>query len=55
MNETVQRRRRIYREGTCQDCGRTMPVTVATWWVSGFKMNLCKDCIKAYRKVLLKP
>ena len=46
---------RRYRHGTCQDCGRTRNVTKALWWVSGFAMILCAECLREYRPQLLRP
>ena len=48
--------RRKYIEGhRCGDCGRTRRTTIITWWVSGFQMRVCSDCIRAYRADILKP
>ena len=50
-----KRRRRIYGNGRCGDCGRTLSVTRVKFWLSGLEMLLCAACIKPYRSVLLKP
>lgn len=46
--------RRRYVEGRCQDCGWLKRVTRITFWVNGYQMNVCSECIKAYRRVILK-
>lgn len=50
-----KRWRRVYREGQCEDCGWTKPVTLIMFWLTGpsFKMRVCKDCIKPYRRRIL--
>lgn len=58
--EVKNKRRKWYRPESrhdgCQDCGRWgLNVTDATFWVNGYRMRLCRDCIRLYRKVLLKP
>lgn len=48
--------RRTYKIGRpCQDCGRTVPVTLAHFWVNGMPYRLCSTCIRPYRTVLLYP
>ena len=48
------RGRRKYAEGRCQDCGRYRRVTRIKFWVNGYEMLVCTDCIKPYRRVILK-
>jgi hypothetical protein len=56
MAAAITAKRRIYETGRrCEDCGWEKPTTLAKWWVNGFTMRLCKDCIKPYRKQLLRP
>lgn len=50
----LKRWRRRYRPGTCQDCGRSRPVTVAIFWVNAYHMRLCGECIRPYRRQLLR-
>ena len=50
---SAMRWRRRYQIGTCQDCGRYRQVTVARFWVNFMRYQLCGDCIRAYRGVLL--
>ena len=51
----MPRRRRQYTVGRCQDCGRTRRTTVVIFWSTGMRYRVCVDCIKAYRRVILKP
>lgn len=53
--EVAKRIRRVYAPGRCDDCGWHRSVTRITFWLNGFQMNVCADCIKPYRKVILKP
>jgi hypothetical protein len=60
MPETSQHttvKRRQYRIGRrCQDCGRDWkPTTTITFWVNGLRYRVCGECIRAYRRVILKP
>jgi hypothetical protein len=47
--------RRKYFDGVCRDCGWHKKVTTAIFWVNGMKYDVCKDCIKPYRRVILDP
>jgi hypothetical protein len=47
--------RRKYFTGHCRDCGRVKRVTTAIFWTTGMQYDVCAECIKAYRKVILKP
>ena len=51
---TIKRFRRRYFSGTCQDCGRHKRVTWVTFWVNGYRMRVCAECIKPYRRVILR-
>ena len=47
--------RRKYHEGRCDDCSRRdKNVTRIIFWVNGYQMTVCADCIKPYRPVILK-
>jgi hypothetical protein len=46
--------KRKYEEGHCQDCGHEKQTTVVVFWATGMKYRVCAECIKAYRKVILK-
>lgn len=53
-------RRRWHRPGRydsagCQDCGRRRPWTVITFWTTGYRYRVCGDCIRPYRRVILRP
>lgn len=50
---SAKRWRRVYREGRCGDCGWIKRVTRIVFWATGYQMDVCKDCIKPYRKVIL--
>jgi hypothetical protein len=47
--------RRLYHSGRCADCGHERKVTRIVFWLNAYVMYVCKDCIKPYRKVILKP
>lgn len=47
--------RRHYSEGRCGDCGWIKRVTRIIFWVNGYQMNACAECIKPYRGSILKP
>lgn len=47
--------RRVYKPGVCQDCGWQKRVTTIIFWVNGMRYRVCAECIKPYRKVILKP
>lgn len=47
--------RREYATGRCRDCGRWIRVTEVAFWVNGLRYQVCATCIRAYRKVILKP
>lgn len=49
------RRRRQYVQGRCEDCGRTKRVTTVIFWATGMRYDVCAECIKPYRRVILKP
>ena len=54
----IRRRYRMpaYRGATCQDCGRLgFRVTVIAFWASGMRYRVCRECIRAYRGVILAP
>jgi hypothetical protein len=53
MTDTAKRWRRVYRAHLkCQDCGHG-PATVVRFWLNDMHYRCCKECIKAYRKVIL--
>jgi hypothetical protein len=46
--------RRRYRKGRrCQDCGRSRPTTIITFWSSGYRYIVCGECIRPYRSMIL--
>lgn len=47
-------RRRKYAKGKCQDCGWIKRVTRIVFWATGMKYDVCAECIKPYRGVILK-
>ncbi len=47
--------RRKYFDGVCRDCGRHRRVTTAYFWATGMAYDVCPECIRPYRKVILKP
>lgn len=47
--------RRRYSPGRCDDCGWHRNVTRIYFWSNGYAMNVCAQCIKPYRKVILAP
>lgn len=47
--------RRLYTIGRCRDCGHEKRTTVAIFWVNGMRYRVCASCIRAYRRVILKP
>lgn len=49
------RKRRKYSEGRCQDCGWIKRTTEIIFWVNGMRYRVCAQCIKPYRKEILKP
>ena len=42
--------RRRYTPDRCDDCGRFRPVTWITFWLNGYRMKVCGECIRPYRK-----
>lgn len=55
--EHVTKPRRKYHtdNGRCDDCGHAIPTTVIHFWGNNMRYVVCKDCIKPYRKRILKP
>jgi hypothetical protein len=51
----MAKKRRIYRIGTCQDCGRKRNVTRIRFWVNAMPYVVCSDCIRPYRNRILTP
>ena len=51
---TVPRRRYSTDNGHCQDCGALRTTTVI-FWVNGMRYRVCSTCVRAYRRVILKP
>jgi hypothetical protein len=47
--------RRKYKPGRCRDCGHDKPVTRVNFWVNNMPYDVCSDCIKPYRGVILHP
>lgn len=47
-------RRRKYQPGTCQDCGHSRRVTRIKFWLNGYEMNVCAECIQPYRDRILR-
>jgi hypothetical protein len=47
--------RRKYERGKCGDCGWEKLVTTIEFWVNGYKMRACAECIKPYRDRIMKP
>lgn len=47
--------RRDYRIGRCEDCGRVRLTTAITFWLNGWRMRVCAECIRPYRGVILTP
>lgn len=54
MPDTLKRWRRVYRPGTCQDCGQHKRVTLIRFWVNDYRMRVCTECIKPYRDRILR-
>lgn len=50
----MKRFRRSYDIGHCGDCGRTRLVTRIVFWLNGYTMLVCSECIKPYRKRILR-
>jgi hypothetical protein len=47
--------RRKYFNGKCADCGWQKRVTEIIFWATGMKYIVCAECLKPYRKAILKP
>lgn len=44
---------RTYYKGRCEDCGCYRNVTRIKFWLNGYEMNVCSNCIRPYRKTIL--
>lgn len=45
--------RRRYQLGHCDDCGHTRRVTRIMFWLNGYTMQVCAECIRPYRDRIL--
>jgi hypothetical protein len=54
-HRTLPRRRYTLTGRRCQDCGNYRPATTITFWASGYRYRVCSDCIRPYRRMILRP
>lgn len=45
--------RRIYKLDNCDDCGWHKRVTPIRFWLNNYRMLVCAQCIRPYRKRIL--
>ena len=39
---------REYHPNACQDCGAHKQITLVTFWIGSFEMQVCSQCSKQY-------